>query len=104
MTNKEALISELPFEVDDMMIEKSLIDNSVTGSSTYVADSAESIDLCVVKILQRLLSEPDITEGGYSKKFDRSAAEKRLLYLAKKYGMTDIVSDLTPTITSKSVW
>jgi len=104
MTNKAALISELPFEVDDNMIEKSLIDNSVDGNATYAVDNAESIDMCVVKLLQRLLSEPDITEGGYSIKFDRNAAEKRLLYLAKKYGLSDVVSDLTPTITSKRVW
>lgn len=103
MTIKEALISEVPFSVSENMLEKAMIDNEVTGSDTYSSSSKESIDYCVMDILKRVLSEADVTEGGYSIKFDRSAIEKRLKYLAAQYQITDLL-DAVPTITGKKVW
>jgi hypothetical protein len=104
MTNKDALIAELPFSVADNMLEKAMIDEAVTAGTAYQASAADGIDKCVVRILQRLLSEPDVSEGGFSQNFDRKAAEARLLYLARKHNLKEIVSSLTPSITSKSIW
>lgn len=104
MTNKEALIAEVPGNTPDGFIEKALVDNGVTGSDTYGTGDSEKIDYCVIAVLKRLLSDPDITEGGYSIRFDRGAVEKRLKYLVTQYGLTDILGDLKPTVTGRNVW
>lgn len=104
MTNKEALIAAVSFSVPDNMLEKALLDRTLTGASTYTSANAEKVDMCVIDLLQRVLSEPDVTEGGYSIRFDRKAVEARLLYLARKYDQTGILNQLTPTVTGKSVW
>lgn len=104
MTNKEALIASVPFSVPDLMLDKTLLDHEITGATTYAAANAESIDMCVVDLLQWVLSQSDVTEGGYSIKFDRKAVEARLLYMARKYELTSILNELKPTVTGKSVW
>lgn len=99
MTNKEALIANVGFSVPDNMVEKAMIDNDVTGSETYVKANAESVDLCTIPILQRVLSEPDVAEGGYKINFDRSAVQARLDTLLDDYEIK-----AGPTVTGKSVW
>lgn len=105
MTNKEALTAVVQASVPDLALEKALLDQGVTAADNYSAASSSSIDLAAVAVLQGLLSAQDISEGGYSiKQRDRAAIEARLLYLAKKHGLTDITGATQPTITSKSPW
>jgi hypothetical protein len=99
VTNKEALIANVGFSVPDNMVEKAMIDNDVTGTTEYAKDAAESIDLCTIPILKRVLSEPDVSEGGYSIRFDRASVEKRLESLLEENDMST-----GPTVTGKSVW
>lgn len=104
MTNKEALIAVLEVDVSDNTLEKSLIDNALNGSSTYTLDNAEAIDRCAIPILQVLLSQANISEGGYSKSFDRAAVQSRLKILATKYGIEEILNQNAPRVTAKSPW
>ena len=99
MTNKEALIANVGFSVPDNMVEKAMIDNDVTGATTYTSADAESIDLCTIPILKLVLSMPDVSEGGYRINFDRASAQKRLDDLLEDYEITK-----GPTVTGKSVW
>ena len=87
MTNKEALIAALQLSVDDSTLEKALIDLEVNGSGTYSKDNATAIDQCAIEVLQGILSTPDVSEGGYSVKYDRDAVERRLIYLSNKNGV-----------------
>jgi hypothetical protein len=110
MTIKEAFIAELDeTSVSDATIEKTLLDNTLTGSVTYSAtdDQKKGIDLCIVDVLYRLYTRNDITEGGFTKShpdFLRKI-EARLLYLAKKYGVTEVLDAIqkaAPTINDAS--
>jgi hypothetical protein len=87
MTKKEALIAALQISVEDATLEKALIDNDVIGSETYTKSNATTIDLCAIEVLQGILSIPDVTEGGYSVKYDRAAVQARLTYLSIKNGV-----------------
>jgi len=107
MTNKEALAATLQVvTVPDNTLVKSLIDRGVVGGDDYALSSASGIDLACMDILQGLLSNPDITEGGYSIRFDRAAVMNRLLFLARKNNATDVIAALspTPTIKGASPW
>lgn len=99
MTNKEALIAAVGFTVPDNMIEKAMIDNEVTGTNTYTIDDAESIDLCVIPILQWALSQPNVSEGGYSLSFNREAVQARLDTLLEDNELSSMSS-----VRGKSVW
>jgi hypothetical protein len=99
MTNKEALIAALQISVEDATLDKVLIDLDVIGSDTYSKDNATAIDKCAIEVLQGLLSMPDVSEGGYSVKYDRKAVEARLSYLSQKTGVAD---PLKPTINDAS--
>jgi hypothetical protein len=99
MTNKEALIAALQLTVDDMALEKALIDQQVTGSETYQRDNATAIDQCAIEVLQGILSAPDVSEGGYSVKYDRGAVQQRLSYLLDKNGLSN---SLTPKVKDAS--
>lgn len=105
MTNKEALQAVIQATVPDLSLEKALLDQGITGAEPYAATGATVIDLAAVAVLQGLLSAQDVSEGGYSvKQRERKAIETRLLYLAKKHGLTEISTALQPTISSKSPW
>jgi hypothetical protein len=99
MTNKEALIAALQLTADDSTLEKALIDQEVTGSDTYVKDNATAIDQCAIEVLQGILSTPDVSEGGYSVKYDRDAVKARLSYLLDKNGLSN---SLTPKVKDAS--
>lgn len=104
MTIKEALIAVLRVNLPDNSLEKALLDQGITGSSTYTAADAKAVDYCAMDLLLGLLSEPDVSEGGYSVKYDRAAVLNYVKSLAKKHGREDILKGLVPTVTSKSVW
>ncbi|HEY4207985.1 MAG TPA: DUF6706 family protein [Puia sp.] len=107
MTNKEALIACLQVvTMPDNALVKALIDRSVVGTVDYTAASASGIDLATIDLLQGLLSNPDITEGGYSIRFDRTAVQNRLLFLARKNNATEVIAAIAPvpTIKGASPW
>jgi hypothetical protein len=104
MTNKEALIAVLRVNIPDNSLVKALLDNDVSDSGTYTKTDEQSIDLCAIDLLAGLLSEADVSEGGYSIKNDRAAVLKQILFLARKHNVTDIIQQYSPTITSKAVW
>lgn len=104
MTNKEALAAVVRVSIPDSSYEKSMLDRDVNPAATYTKENAEAIDLCAIELLSGLLSDPDVSEGGYSIKFDRGAVQKRLISLATKHGASDILSQYSPSVTSPSVW
>lgn len=101
MTNKEALIAVVRVSVPDNSLEKAMIDNSVSATTDYTSTEAESIDKCAIAVLEGLLSDPDVSEGGYSINFDRKAVQDRISILKSKYGIDD---PLKPSVTSRPVW
>ncbi len=104
MTNKEALIAVLRVSVPDNTLEKALADQEVTAAGTYAKANAKSIDLCAIDVLTGLLSEPDISEGGYSIKYERDAVQQHLVILARKHNITEVLSQFKPSVNSKPVW
>lgn len=101
MTNKEALMAVVGFEVSDDAIDKSLVDAGIKGAEEYTTNDAEDIDLCAIDLLQLLLSVPNVSEGGYSISYDRTAIKDRLNFLSGKHGL---MNPSSPFITSKSIW
>lgn len=104
MTVKEALISFIGMPVQDGNIEKVLVDNDLTGTEPYTKSLSESIEKAAIDVLYNAWLTPDVSEGGFSIKYDRTAIRSRLLLLSEKYSRTDITAALKPKITSRPVW
>lgn len=104
MTNSAALVATLQTAVPAGSVSKALADRGIGEGDTYTSTLTESIDRAAIDILWGMLSMPDISEGGYSVRYDRTAIKARLLFLAGKYGVTEITAGLQPTISSPSVW
>lgn len=100
MTNKEALVAALMVSVSDNSLEKAMIDGGVTSAAQYTLSDAKAIDLCVINVLQSVLSSPNISEGGYSIEHDRPALQARLVQLQQKHGLIST----GPKVKAKSVW
>lgn len=88
MTNKNALLAVVQVAVEDDVIEKALLDQSLNLGSTYTTTNAKAIDLAAIDVLDGILSRPDISEGGFSVRYDRTAIQKRLDALKRKQGIT----------------
>lgn len=99
MTKRDALLGVLQVSVPDIAIDKALVDNNIDGRDGYSSANAKSIDLVAIDILQGLLTAPDVTEGGYSIRYDRSAIQQRLSYLSQKHGIGS-----GPTVRRANVW
>lgn len=84
MTNKEALESVVQVSVSDKTLEKAMIDNGINGAETYASSSSKSIDLAAIDVLNWVLATPDVSEGGYSVKYDRNAIRARVEALSAK--------------------
>lgn len=104
MTVREALINIVSTPVNDGTIDLVLINSDLIGTEQYSKALSESIEKAAIEVLQASVSAPDISEGGYSIRYDRNAIQSRLLFLARKHNRTDILKELTPTISSPSVW
>jgi len=104
MTIKESLIAALGMPADDMLVDKALIDNELTGTAAYTKDMALQVENAAIDILLSLKSQPDVSEGGFSVRYDRKAIDERIAFLAKKNGRDDIISANVPTVKGISPW
>lgn len=88
MTNKEALQAVIVEKASDNLLDKALLDQSITGAAAYTASDASKIDLAAIDVLQSLLSVPNVSEGGYSVSYDRTAILNRIEMLRAKTNTT----------------
>lgn len=104
MTNKEALVATLQTSVPDNSLEKALADRGIASAGTYGSTQTAGVEQSAMDLLWGILSTPDVSEGGYSVRYDRKSILARLTFLANKYGNTDILAGLTPTVSRANVW
>lgn len=83
MTNKEAVIAECkPFTVDDAMVEKSLIDNGVDGTTTYASANRPDVAAVAYDVLKGMASLSSVSEGGFSMSFKAEQLKEKLVTIA----------------------
>ena len=102
MINKAALVAVVQVSgIPDDSLVKALLDAGIIDTDQYTSDLSDDIDLVAIEVLQGLLSQPDISEGGYSIRYDRAAISKRLEFLASKQEV-DITGG--PTVRGINPW
>lgn len=102
MTNGEAVSAVAGTAISANSVEKALTDIGLSTEGYYVVENAAKIDLATIEILKGLLATADITEGGYSIKYDRSVILKRITELGTKNNLPEY--GVRPTVRAVSVW
>ena len=92
-------LSPFSIELSTVRLERLLVDADLDGSVAYTKDKVQAVKGVLVTVVSELLAMPDVTEGGYSVKWDRSAVGAYLSQLRAELG---IVPTGTPTISNAS--
>lgn len=111
MTNKDALIATVGFEVPDNMALKALIDVGLAATQDYSATNRDAVDRCAIEVLLAMKTVNSISEGGYSVSFNHEEANKTITYLSSRLNSStgssgdaaDAVNSV-PKITSRPLW
>lgn len=104
MNLKEALQAVIQDTVSDNLLEKALLDYELTSTDTYDADKSAGVDLAAIDVIQGLLSAPNVSEGGYSVTRNYAALNAKLLFLARKHGVLDVLEQQAPSVKGVRRW
>lgn len=97
MTNLEAFKASTEYRsTDDNLFTKILLDNGITGGTTYAASAEQSIDIALADLYLYLATHPDIAETGHSEKWDRNKFIQLRRDIYSKWGL-----DLPETLNQK---
>lgn len=82
-----------------------LLDHGLESATEYTAESGLLAKWALVAFIPQLLAMPDVTEDGYSKKYDRGAIIKFLSFLSTSIGVPDPLADPSDSVTNMSeIW
>lgn len=94
MTKKEAFINVVQVgTVDDGTAEMYLLAKGIIHDDEFTGDLDE-LELAAIPCIQSLLSVSSQSEGAASWSTSRDGIKDRLLFLARKHGLDDVVSTL----------
>lgn len=94
MTKKEAFLQVIQVgSIDDQAAEMYLLSAGLIEDDQFVGDLNE-LELAAIPLLQSLLSVSSTSEGAFSEGRSRDGIKDRLLLLARKHGLDDVVSAL----------
>lgn len=107
MTNKEAFSVVIQIaSINDNTLALGLIEAGIEQDATFVKGDLAKLEIAAIPILQGLMSITALSEGGFSQSINKDAIKERLLFLAKKHGLDDVLNNLSdvPKIQSIDAW
>lgn len=100
MTNLQALGAAVNYPVDDLKLQKLLIDNGIVDTEDYIAPASKQFELATAGLYVLLVTSANIAEGGYNISMtDKSNMMKLATGIFDKYG---IANPLKPKIKDRS--
>lgn len=97
----QARLSRYNIELSEVEIVGKLIDQGLIPTDAYTATASKHIDMVFVSVIPELLLAPDITEGGYSQKYDKAAIMAYYSLLCSQLGIPNKLNP-QPKIRNKS--
>lgn len=97
--------------VDDMTADLALMSAQVSPDTVVSAENYSSLEpkleLAAVPVLQSLLPVSSTSEGGFSISTNKDGIKERLLFLARKHSLTEIIEQIAPSapkIKARNLW
>ncbi|TDQ79582.1 DUF6706 family protein [Sphingobacterium yanglingense] len=106
MTKKEAFINVVQVgTVDDSTAEMYLLSKGIVPDDSFTGDLDE-LELAAIPCIQSLITVSSQSEGSASWSMDREGIKQRLLFLARKHGLDDVVNaiDAKPIVKAYNNW
>lgn len=94
----QAKLASFNITLSDIEMEALLVDNGLTELSEYESKAAKT---ALLNIIPELLLKPDISEGGFSIKWDKGAIEKYYALLCQELGVQNKLIQ-KPKVSNKS--
>lgn len=104
LTNKEAIASYFNFEVPENLLEKVMIDRSVTPTQNYSSVTEKLVDLAAADICFSLVNVASEAEGGLSITYDPGKLKELRATLLAKHDETENEAYGMPTIRNADIW
>lgn len=86
--------------LSDTQIEKSLLENNLTGDDEYTAELKKTVDICIAHLYLLLANLPDFSEGSLSMTYSRDELISFANTILDEYGERQPL----PVIESVSAW
>ncbi|ARK08872.1 DUF6706 family protein [Fibrella sp. ES10-3-2-2] len=90
-TNKEiiaAKVQSFGLDLDEVELKGLLVDHDVDGELEYDKAWKEPVKKLLLDYLSTILARPDVTEGGYAVKWDRTGVATYIARLETDLGLT----------------
>ena len=97
----QSKLSRFGILLTDTEITILLTDNDLVGTDLYSSDKRIVLLTAVAGVIPELLLKPDITEGGYSEKWNRDGILAYYSLLCKELGIDNLLIP-NPTLTNIS--
>jgi len=98
----QSKLNKFGASIDANELESLLLLNSIAVDEVYSADNAEKASKALYSIIPELLAMPDITEGGFSMKFNREGILAYYSLLCKELGLENKLAVKQPKVKNKS--
>lgn len=98
MTKKEAFIRVVQVGIDSQTAEMALIEAGISPEDNFAQGGLKELEIAAIPVLQSLMVISSESEGGQSESRNLKGIEQRLLFLAEKHGLTDIVDAIKGSV------
>lgn len=96
-----AKLARYNIDLSEAELDAAIVDQGLVPTDEYSASASHKTKLVIVEVIPGLLVVPDVTEGGYSVKFDRAGIMAYYRLICSELGIPDKLNP-QPRIRSKA--
>lgn len=98
----ERKLAKLHIDLDQTQLDELEVDFDLNMGAAYSKANATQVKKALLQLISDLLAMPDVTEGGFSLKYNREGVSAYLSSLREELGITIVQTATVPTVTDKS--
>lgn len=96
MTQREAFIRVVQVGIDNDTADLALIEAGIQPDAVFAQGDMKALEIAAVPVLQSLMVISSESQGSMSESRNLKGIEQRLLLIANKHGLIDILDSLQP--------
>ena len=94
-----AKLSTLSIAIEAAEAAALLAEQGLSDTAEYGAGNAQAVKLAIATLLPTMLMKPDVSEGGYSEKWDKEAIKLYYSILCRELGIENVIEAAIPVPT-----
>lgn len=98
MTKKEAFIRVIQVGIDNKTAELGMIEAGINPDDQFQAGGLKELEIAAIPVLQSLMAISSESEGSQSESRNLKGIEQRLLFIAGKHGLTEIIDAIKGSV------